>query len=318
MTGTEPDVTFIIAAYNAESFVADAIESALSQRHVEAEVIVVDDKSTDGTIAIANRYADRGVTVVAMPDNRGPAAARNAAIARANGRWLAILDSDDTLMPDRTVRMIAHAERFGADIVVDNIQVADADGSVGTMFSPKELVARHSLDLATFILSNRVFRSAHNFGYMKPMLRRAFIDAESLRYDESLRIGEDYVLLASALARGAGCVVAPDPGYIYRVRSGSISELLEPDHVKAMQQADLAFEQAHVLDAKARRALRKRKRNLAQAAAYLALVDHIKNRALADALSTAIANPTALHLLKMPIGVRLRRLATHFPILRLV
>ena len=318
MTATVPDVTFIIAAYNAERFLADAIESSLAQRDIVAEVVVADDRSTDGTVDVARRYERENVSVVALPQNGGPSAARNAAIARARGRWLAVLDSDDILRPDRTTRMIALAESSGAEVVVDNVEVATADGAVRAMFDPVDLKRLGHIDLPAFILSNRVFRSTHNFGYMKPMLRRDFVTARGLRYDESLRIGEDYVFLASALAMGARCVVDPDAGYVYRVRGDSISAVLELAHVRSLQRADAAFERSHVLDDDARRAMNKRKWNLAEAAAYLELVDHIKDRAVVPALSTAIACPSALRLLRMPIGVRLRRLATLFPILRSV
>ena len=62
-----------------------------------------------------------------------------------------------------------------------------------------------------------------------------------LRYDETLRIGEDYILLASALAKGGRCVVEPSVGYSYHVRAGSISRVLELHHVEAMLAADVDF-----------------------------------------------------------------------------
>ena len=85
-----------------------------------------------------------------------------------------------------------------------------------------------------------------------------------------------------------------------------------------MQRADAAFLREHELDDAARAAMRKRSRSLAEAASYLALVGHIKNRAAVRAVTTALADPRALRLLGMPIGVRLRRLATRLPVPRLV
>lgn len=312
------DVTFLIAAYNAETFLADAIGGALAQEGVSVEVIVVDDRSGDRTADAARDFAGRGVRVIEMPSNRGPAGARNAALAEARGRWLAVLDADDTVRPDRTARMIALADRSGADVVVDNLMVATADGALRPMFPTVELERMGRIDLQTFILSNRVFRSKHNLGYMKPVFRRGFLRSSGLSYDESLRIGEDYVFLASALARGARCVVDPSAGYIYRVREGSISEVLELRDIEAMQRADAAFLREHRLDETARAAMLKRSRSLAEAASYLALVDHIKNRAAIPAVATALADPRALRLLGMPIGVRLRRLAARLPVPRFV
>ena len=85
MTQTQPDVSFIVAAYNAEETLAKAIDSALAQEGVSVEVIVADDCSTDETRTIAESYANRGVKLLALGRNGGPAAARNAALLAATG-----------------------------------------------------------------------------------------------------------------------------------------------------------------------------------------------------------------------------------------
>ncbi len=312
------DVTFIIAAYNAETSLPNAIASALGQEGARVEVVVADDRSSDRTADAARDFADAGVRVVELPCNGGPAAARNAALAEASGQWIAVLDADDAVHPDRLQRMIARAERAGADIVVDNLEVKTADGVSRPMFPRDELQRIGEMDLETFILSNRLFRSKHNFGYMKPVFSNAFIRSKDLRYDETLRIGEDFVFLASALAQGARCAIDPAAGYVYRVSPGSISAVLEGSHIEAMQRADAAFLREHELDERMRAAMRKRDRSLAEAASYLALVDHIKNRAALRAVATAMTDPRALRLLGMPIGARLRRFAERLPHPRVV
>ena len=94
-----------------------------------------------------------------------------------------------------------------------------------------------------------MFENTFSFGYMKPIFERHFLRRHALRYDETLRIGEDYILLASALAKGGRCVVEPSVGYSYHVRAGSISRVLELHHVEAMLAADAAFVRDHALDA---------------------------------------------------------------------
>ena len=89
----QPDVSFVIAAHNAEATLMRAIDSALSQRGVSVEVIVVDDCSTDGTLSLARSHGDARVRVLALEANRGPGGARNAGLDAACGRWVAILDS---------------------------------------------------------------------------------------------------------------------------------------------------------------------------------------------------------------------------------
>lgn len=203
MTQTQPDVSFIVAAYNAEETLAKAIDSALAQQGVSVEVIVADDCSTDETRAIAESYANRGVKLLALARNGGPAAARNAALSAATGRWLAVLDSDDTVEPRRLQRIIERAENAGAQIAVDNLRVIRADGTPPeTMFTEQSLAETPELILPVFIRSNALFQTTHNFGYLKPIFQRAFIEQHELRFNEALKVGEDYLFLASAMALG--------------------------------------------------------------------------------------------------------------------
>lgn len=309
----QPDVSFVIAAYNAEATLRRAIDSALAQHGVTVEVIVVDDCSSDATLALARSYADRRVRVLALQANRGPGGARNAGLDAARGRWVAVLDSDDAVMPGRSVAMITRAERSGAQMAVDNIEVIREDGAQPeVMFAREYLENLAELSLADFIGGNVVFETTFNFGYMKPIFMASYLREHGLRYDEELRIGEDYILLASALAMGGRCTVEPAVGYAYHVRSGSISRVLQHHHVEAMQRADAAFAASNLLDHDAQKAFTRRARSLRQAATFLSLVEHIKQRSPFKAMRTALGDPAAVRHLRMPIAVRLRRVARQF------
>ncbi|MBD9375296.1 glycosyltransferase family 2 protein [Rhizobium sp. ARZ01] len=303
-----PDVTFVIAAYNSADTIGRAIESALVQRDVVTEVVVIDDASSDETRDIVGRIADPRVRLIALSQNRGPGGARNAGMEAATGRWIAILDSDDTVEPGRLARLISRAEKAKAQIAVDNLDVVAGDGSRQRMFSEAVLARQNQLTLPAFIASNVLFRTEHNFGYMKPVFARSFLAEHGLRFDETLKIGEDYILLASALARGGRCVVEPTAGYVYHVREGSISRVLKPHHVEAMILSDQRFVIDHRLDPSAKAAQQRRSKSLREARSFLALVEHLKHGALLRALREAIGNPAAIRLLRMPIAVRLRRL----------
>ncbi|AUX79864.1 glycosyltransferase family 2 protein [Sinorhizobium fredii] len=308
-----PDVTFVIAAYNAADTITRAVGSALAQEGVAVEAIVVDDCSSDDTVALVTAIDDPRVRLVSLEQNRGPGGARNAGFAAARGRWIAVLDSDDTVRPARLARMIARAEATGAQLVVDNLDVLSLDGSNVRMFEDAELEALPELTLPAFIESNVIFRSEHNYGYMKPVFERRFLAQHGLFFNESLRIGEDYILLASALACGGRCAVEPSAGYTYHIREGSISRVLKLEHIDAMMAADEAFLQRYALDPLSRRMQRKRARGFRQARSFLLLVEQLKSRSLAGALKTALADPIALRHLRMPIAARWRRLAARAP-----
>ncbi|MBM7329291.1 glycosyltransferase, partial [Agrobacterium sp. S2] len=234
---------------------------------------------------------------------------RNAGIEAATGRWIAVLDSDDVIRPERSACMMCRAEAANADIAVDNLDVVYIDGRpMETMFPEEFLEERPVLTLEDFISSNILFRSTFNFGYMKPMFRRDFLNNEALRFREDIRIGEDYILLASALAAGGLCVIEPKPGYIYNIREGSISRVLELHHVEAMMRADEEFLSHYTLLPAAMDAQQARARSLRLAHNFLTLVENIKRRSVIGALKTTIRDPAVLGHLRMPIAVRLRRL----------
>ncbi|WP_173422300.1 glycosyltransferase family 2 protein [Ensifer adhaerens] len=304
---SNPDVSFVIAAFRAADTIARAIDSALAQEEVEIEVIVVDDASPDETAAVVEAMTDPRIRLIRLPANQGPGGARNAGLDAARGDWVAILDADDTVRPGRLARMIARARSENADIAVDNLEVLNLDGRRERMFADATLEKTPILTLAAFIGSNVLFRSTYNFGYMKPIFERRFLEQKRLRFRQDIRIGEDYILLASALAEGGRCIVDPSAGYRYHIREGSISRVLELHHVDAMIAADAAFLSTHCVNAGAMAMQRKRSRSLQEARAFLSLVEHLKSRSLGSAIKTALSSPRALRHLRMPIAVRLRR-----------
>ncbi len=102
----KPLVSILILAYNAEEWIADTIQSALEQTWSEKEIIVVDDGSTDRTLAIARQFSTRGVSIVTQP-NEGASAARNQALSLARGDYIQWLDADDFLAPDKVATQLA-------------------------------------------------------------------------------------------------------------------------------------------------------------------------------------------------------------------
>ncbi|MCV9962769.1 glycosyltransferase [Pararhizobium sp. BT-229] len=311
-----PQATFILAAFKSRDTIERAIDSALAQTGVSIEVIVIDDCSPDDTAEIVDAYTDPRVRLIRLEKNRGPGGARNAGLAAARGDWIVILDSDDAISPGRTARMIAQAKQADAQIVVDNIDVISLDGTTKRMFEDARLAALGMLTLPAFIGSNVLFQSEHNYGYMKPIFERRFLEEHSLRFDESLPIGEDYLLLASALAKGGRCAVEPSAGYTYYIRTGSISRVLKLHQVDAMLAADAEFLKNHRLDAASMQAQIRRQRSIEDARSFVILVDQIKARSLSGAVKTAWRNPAAIRHLRMPIAVRLRRLMAPFNAIR--
>ncbi len=98
-------VSVIVPAYNAASYIGDAVDSALRQTHADTEIVVVDDGSTDGTGDRLRAFGNR--ITVHRQTNSGVAAARNRGARAATGEWLAFLDADDEWLPEKLDRQLA-------------------------------------------------------------------------------------------------------------------------------------------------------------------------------------------------------------------
>ncbi len=108
MTNWKPLVSVITPSYNARDYIEDTVHSVLDQSHPHWEMIIVDDCSTDGTRDILQQYEkiDERIHVVYLEENSGAAVARNKALERAQGRYVAFLDSDDKWKKDKLEKQL--------------------------------------------------------------------------------------------------------------------------------------------------------------------------------------------------------------------
>jgi succinoglycan biosynthesis protein ExoO len=315
MTLTRPLVSVVAANFNGARFLAAAIRSVLGQTLQDLELIIVDDASMDQSLEVIRRVTagDPRVRVIVQECNGGPAAARNRGFEHARGRWIAVFDTDDLMADDRLERLVARGEEDGADLVVDNLMVFDERGLAASRpFLPlrKHLMPRW-ITLADYVAASRMYARAPSFGYLKPLFR-----AESLgplRYRETLKIGEDYDLVLRMLLAGAAMRLEPLPLYRYRRHGGSISHVMERDHILAMMAADgsLAREFSRH-DQAVRRQQQARTRSLELALIYDRIIGQLKARKPAPAFGLALARPGVWPLLTMPIEARLKRLGAWF------
>ena len=107
-----PTVSVIVPAYNAARFIEGAIDSVLAQSYTDFELLIVNDGSTDDTLARCERYSDPRIRIVKQ-DNRGLAGARNSGVREACGEYLAFLDADDLWRNDKLERHVEHLEHHG-------------------------------------------------------------------------------------------------------------------------------------------------------------------------------------------------------------
>ncbi|UVI39081.1 glycosyltransferase family 2 protein [Qipengyuania spongiae] len=217
-------VSVVIAAFDAGQTIAACVASALAEPET-GEVIVVDDCSRDDTVAAAERAGggDPRLQVVRQDINRGPSAARNRAIDAATMPYVAVLDADDRFLPGRFARLFGTTDW---DFCADNIAFL-TDRAAFASFAPgaKGQGRVATLDLETFMMGNRNSKAVERseLGFLKPVMRREFLDTHGLRYAANCRLGEDFLLYCRALARGARFRVHEACGYVAYERRDSLS-----------------------------------------------------------------------------------------------
>ncbi len=281
-------VSVVIPAFNAALTIGRAIASARLQTEENLEIIVVDDASNDQTPEIVATAAksDARIRLLRQPVNAGPAAARNRGIAMARGDWIALLDADDSYLPERLEKLLDLADRTDADMVADNILLCDAeDQMAGAAMIPPALLS-HPVELtaAEFIARNVGSPKTPriSYGFLKPLLKTSFLREKRITYDERNRFAEDFMLYVRCLTNGARWWLAPETMYRYVIVPGSLTEQQSSHDLMRVRQmeAELLADPKVGEDLALVKAIHRHKRVLDRCYYYRAFTDAVKGRDL--------------------------------------
>lgn len=309
-----PLISVIMANFNGGSHIRKAIQSVLAQTHQALELIVSDDGSQDQSIAIVEeiRENDDRVRLIRSNKSSGPAGARNRAIEAASGAWVAVVDSDDIIHPERLARMLAAADTLQADMVADDLIffAEDLSESAKTLFQKLDLGQPEMVD-ALALVEGRLAGHDVALGYAKPLIRRATIG--DIRYDTDLRVDEDHDFYLRLLLSGATFALIPDAMYLYRRHAASLSHRFSVAKLQPMIAAQKALLQALPDDCKDLRvALARRIENHRRHLNYARFIDALAARQAFKALGLLLWYPTSWPLLANTIRERATR-KTHAP-----
>ena len=122
-------ISIIMAAYNAERTISEAIQSVVNQTYIDWELIVVDDCSQDQTKEVVRSFMDSRIRMLQNEKNSGVSYTRKKGLESANGEWIAILDSDDKWEPDKLQKQIGLAKEQSAKLVFTGSGFMDNDGN---------------------------------------------------------------------------------------------------------------------------------------------------------------------------------------------
>ena len=167
-------ISIIMAAYNAEKTIEQAINSVLSQTYPDFELLVVNDCSTDKTAMLAEAIVkkDDRVRLISNEKNSGVSYTRKHGLEEASGEWVAILDSDDAWAPEKLEKQINLQKKTNADLLFTGSAFMDADGKPIDWYlaAPAEVTYRHGMheDFALWLNILKDGRKA--YGVDEPLL----------------------------------------------------------------------------------------------------------------------------------------------------
>lgn len=228
------EVTIGIPVYNAEKYIRQTMDSVLAQTFTSIEFLILDDCSTDSSMAIIQEYRQthpRGedIHVFHHSDNRGPGAARNRIIDEAQGRFLYFMDADDVIEPHTIALLMEHQQRTGADIVYGSYD------KIETFNDGKILEAHQYLFLELTGEDSLAEYAWREKGDLQTTIWNYIVDVEMLR-KERLRFidtnfWEDMAFTFDLLPCCRHTVLLPDITYHYKCRYDSLSKYQQREQI---------------------------------------------------------------------------------------
>ena len=245
-------VSVIIPCFNAERWIAEAIDSCLSQTYPHVEVIVVDDGSTDGSLALVESYG-KEIHIETGP-NQGGNRARNRGFRSSRGEYIQFLDADDYLLPEKIQRQVGFLEEFDADVVYGDwrhrFHEPDGSSHLGEVqISGEQMDVLESLLAGWWVAPSAL------------LWRRGTV-LNTGGWDEALFAAQDRDFFTTVALREADIRYQPGCHSVYRrhgnetVSSGDLVRWLE-NHRRVLEKAEHRLEATDRLLPRYRKALAK-------------------------------------------------------------
>jgi glycosyltransferase involved in cell wall biosynthesis len=215
-----PTVSVLVKAYNHAPYVRKTIESVIGQSFQDFEIVVTDDGSTDETLAILREFTDPRIRLLALPDNQGISAAMNATIARARGRYFAILNSDDWALPGRLRKQVAFLDANpNISLVFGLPRPVDEDGLPTAAFSDFDLPLTFT-DFSRSTWLRRFFFNGNCLCAPTAMIRREAYQKVGA-YDPRLTNLQDFDMWVRMLVAGHNIHLMPEKLTAFRIRANN-------------------------------------------------------------------------------------------------
>ncbi|MBD5290095.1 MAG: glycosyltransferase family 2 protein [Bacteroides sp.] len=230
-----PAISVIIPVFNAEKYLEPTLESVRRQTMEDFEVLMVDDGSTDSSVAIMERFrdADPRFKLLARP-NGGQSAARNTGLEAARGEWIYFIDADDTMHPDALSLLLESARSVGVKFVIGGYFEGERE------IWPDEVPRRGNLKLldARGLLRTTLYQHQRLNNIWGALIHSSIFspgkDGKPLRFAEGLYY-EDLLLFPQLCLRAERIAYLPSKLYFYRQHPGSFIHTFSPRRLDSLR-----------------------------------------------------------------------------------
>ena len=209
MDSSKFKVSVITPTHNDEKYISDTIESVLNQTHLNLELIIVDDASTDETVKIVESFDDKRIRLIRNTENKGAANARNIGISNATGDYIAFLDGDDLWLPQKLERQLEFMLFNHYDFTCTDYEEIDDKGN-----------SLHSRITGPNKITHRKLLNVSYIGCLTVMYKRSVYT--DLQIPEDIKKRNDYALWLK-LSERVDCYFLHEILSKYRKRKSSIS-----------------------------------------------------------------------------------------------
>lgn len=211
-----PLVSVVIPVFNGERFLREAVQSVLAQNYAPVEIIIVDDGSTDGTATVARSFPE---TVCYLHQaNKGPAAARNRGIERAQGSLIAFADADD-LWP--AVKLELHLPYLIREPTIEIVM-----GRIQQVLLSKSVTGQ--------IQANEIGEPVFSVNLGSAVIRRSVFERVGL-FDETMRYSEDVDWFMRARESGAAITTIDAVTLFYRQHEQNMTRGKSPSELNVLK-----------------------------------------------------------------------------------
>lgn len=232
----QPLVSVVMPVYNVQDFLADSLDCAVHQTYENIEIVMIDDGSTDDSLAIARDWAnnDHRIRVIHQP-NGGVSAARNTGLRAATGEYIYFFDPDDRMELNLIEWCMTAMKNFAADVVMFKFDTISVTGN------PMKSSYTHNDYADTQVLtpSDAIKQQLRSdiAGYLWTFIAKASLYREqNLSFPEGRKI-EDLARICNILGEAQKVVRLPQTLYHYRLRSGSLMGQIAPSLISDWSKA---------------------------------------------------------------------------------